>query len=229
MLSTRKSPITTIESNSRAPGWTVWPTLSFSRVIFRAMPFTEKEFKQMGVAQQWNEDDVCKWLENISMGQYATKFKQNYITGNELLMLQPANLKEIGVDKVGHRIRILEELSKSQQIMAVAQRHAEIMTFTKFYWIPALVVFPLKYKLTPSRIEIEQKRPFGTTHEQIDMEAVKDIQLDTTCCFSVLTVVSTDPSHGTLRIPLSAVQAPNIYQTLKRTWEADQVRMARGR
>ncbi|ODQ68133.1 Pkinase-domain-containing protein [Nadsonia fulvescens var. elongata DSM 6958] len=54
----------------------------------------------------WDNEQVKEWLESIKCGAYATLFEENHITGEVLLDCDQAILKEIGIKKVGDRVRI---------------------------------------------------------------------------------------------------------------------------
>ena len=63
-----------------------------------------------------NNDDkllVKKLLNDIGLNQYYISFVENEICDlNVLIELKDEQLKEIGVDKLGQRIKILNEISK---------------------------------------------------------------------------------------------------------------------
>ncbi|KAF2212318.1 hypothetical protein CERZMDRAFT_41382 [Cercospora zeae-maydis SCOH1-5] len=73
---------------------------------------TESEFsesyKDMGASNvlQWDEDRVGEWLKSINCAQYVDIFKRNNITGENLMDLDQATLKEMGIKKIGDRVRI---------------------------------------------------------------------------------------------------------------------------
>jgi SAM domain (Sterile alpha motif) len=51
---------------------------------------------------------VADWLEKLGLGQYAQRFAENDIDFALLTKLTDANLKELGVTSLGHRMRLLE-------------------------------------------------------------------------------------------------------------------------
>ncbi|GIZ39029.1 hypothetical protein CKM354_000242100 [Cercospora kikuchii] len=73
---------------------------------------TESEFsesyKDMGGSNvlQWDEERVGEWLKSINCAQYVEIFKRNNITGENLMDLDQATLKEMGIKKIGDRVRI---------------------------------------------------------------------------------------------------------------------------
>ena len=55
---------------------------------------------------------VADWLEKLGLGQYAQRFAENDIDFALLAKLTDANLKELGVTSLGHRMRLLEAISE---------------------------------------------------------------------------------------------------------------------
>ncbi|MGH7184786.1 MAG: AAA family ATPase, partial [Pseudomonadota bacterium] len=51
--------------------------------------------------------DLTAWLEGLGLGQYAAAFRDNDIDAAVLCDLTAEDLRELGVDSVGHRRRIL--------------------------------------------------------------------------------------------------------------------------
>ncbi|BFZ61183.1 ATP binding [Saitoella coloradoensis] len=63
----------------------------------------------------WDEARVGDWLESVKAGAYATMFIENDITGETLLEIDQEALKELGITKVGDRIRILVAVKSLRQ------------------------------------------------------------------------------------------------------------------
>lgn len=57
--------------------------------------------------KSWNERRVADWLTTVQSSSYANVFVENHIDGDALLECDQTALKELGVTKVGDRIRIL--------------------------------------------------------------------------------------------------------------------------
>ncbi|KAL1954682.1 hypothetical protein VTO42DRAFT_834 [Malbranchea cinnamomea] len=56
--------------------------------------------------RSWDEKNVIDWLHSIRLGQYESLFKANNFNGDTLLECDQNILQEIGVKKVGDRVRI---------------------------------------------------------------------------------------------------------------------------
>ncbi|KAI7073639.1 hypothetical protein KC352_g42266, partial [Hortaea werneckii] len=54
----------------------------------------------------WDEARVGDWLRSINCGQYVDLFRKNNINGENLMDMDQVMLKEMGVKKVGDRVRI---------------------------------------------------------------------------------------------------------------------------
>ncbi|QIW97769.1 hypothetical protein AMS68_003287 [Peltaster fructicola] len=73
---------------------------------------TESEFSESyretpdTSAQEWDEARVSDWLKDINCAQYIELFRRNNITGENLMDMDQNMLKEIGVKKIGDRVRL---------------------------------------------------------------------------------------------------------------------------
>ena len=71
---------------------------------------TESEFSEMSDGldsiRSWDEKRVVDWLHSIRCGQYEALFKSNNVTGESLLECDQKILSEMGIKKIGDRVRI---------------------------------------------------------------------------------------------------------------------------
>ena len=63
-------------------------------------------------AKSWNVAQVCEWLEQANFAQFTQHFRDHDITGDLLVDLNYALLKEIGIHLVGDRARILATIKR---------------------------------------------------------------------------------------------------------------------
>ena len=57
----------------------------------------------------WSVEDVCKWVEELGMSQYAENFRQNAIDGTEVTSLTNDSLeKALGIGNYINYIIILQ-------------------------------------------------------------------------------------------------------------------------
>lgn len=62
--------------------------------------------------KSWDEDKVCDYLRNIKCGDYDKLFKMHHINGENLLEMDKSLLIDMGIDKVGDRVRLFLGIKK---------------------------------------------------------------------------------------------------------------------
>ena len=76
---------------------------------------TESEFSDVDgpdSAKNWDEERVCSWLRTIDCDEYEKLFRKNNINGENLLEMDKAVLQEIGIEKIGDRVRLFLGIKK---------------------------------------------------------------------------------------------------------------------
>jgi mitogen-activated protein kinase kinase kinase len=76
---------------------------------------TESEFSDVDgpdAVKNWNEDRVCEYLRSVKCAEYEKLFRKNHINGENLLEMDKEVLKEMGIDKVGDRVRLFLGIKK---------------------------------------------------------------------------------------------------------------------
>ena len=191
---------------------------------------TEEEMQQVTTAaQSWTPNDVVKWLGSIGLQQYGGGFLENAIGGAELMYLDKEDMRDgLGIRKVGHRIKLIRELERFQHVHRVAQKNMTLVRFKQHYYFPCMHPFKKRFRVTQASIEWSIGGVFGSSHHQIDMSAIRDIEFEKVCCRSFLTIHSSDATDPEMTIPLARGSGDAIYRTIKRAWEHDQTKMARG-
>ncbi|WKY03246.1 hypothetical protein Q1695_004748 [Nippostrongylus brasiliensis] len=63
----------------------------------------------------WSVDDVASWLNSLGLSQYAWQFKANDIRGHELIHLERADMKDLGVLKIGHMKRLQSAIAELRE------------------------------------------------------------------------------------------------------------------
>ena len=84
------------------------PNLSNAQAQTFASP-TESEFSEPDgpdAVKNWDEDRVCDYLVSVKCGEYEKLFRKNHINGENLIEMDKEVLKEMGIDKVGDRVRL---------------------------------------------------------------------------------------------------------------------------
>jgi hypothetical protein len=69
--------------------------------------------------------DVEEWLQGLGLAQYAAAFVENDINFTLLGKLTDADLKELGVNSLGHRKRLLTAISERDVVAPPSSRHAD--------------------------------------------------------------------------------------------------------
>ncbi|KAI2630664.1 kinase-like domain-containing protein [Hypoxylon sp. NC1633] len=76
---------------------------------------TESEFSDLDgpdAVKNWTEDQVCEYLRSVKCGEYEKLFRKNSINGENLLEMDKEVLKEMGIEKVGDRVRLFLGIKK---------------------------------------------------------------------------------------------------------------------
>ena len=106
-LSSSSAQTAPIHSSRRAPAM-MTSSQSF------ASP-TESEFSDVEgpeSAKNWDEERVCDWLRSVNCAEYEKLFRKNNINGENLLEMDKAVLQEMGIDKIGDRVRLFLGIKK---------------------------------------------------------------------------------------------------------------------
>jgi mitogen-activated protein kinase kinase kinase len=86
---------------------TVPPSPTMRTPPVAALPSSSPFTGNIDLVQQWDEATVGEWLKSVNCGKYRQLFEKNNINGDALLDCDQNILKEVGVTKVGDRIRIM--------------------------------------------------------------------------------------------------------------------------
>lgn len=55
-------------------------------------------------------NDLCQWLDSISLSHHKALFREHGVDGRALLLLHSAELKEMGIRGIGDRVKILNAI-----------------------------------------------------------------------------------------------------------------------
>ncbi|ORX92471.1 Pkinase-domain-containing protein [Basidiobolus meristosporus CBS 931.73] len=73
----------------------------------------------------WTESQVAEWLHDNNLGQYKQIFSENDINGEALLDLSHETLKELHINTVGERVRILTAIRGLKKLWTNGTSEAE--------------------------------------------------------------------------------------------------------
>ncbi|KAJ5227448.1 uncharacterized protein N7469_007454 [Penicillium citrinum] len=71
------------------------------------------------IISEWTADECSEFLTSLGLLQYCGSFRENGIVGEALIALKHDELKEMGINSVGHRLTILKsvyEIKTRQQV-----------------------------------------------------------------------------------------------------------------
>ncbi|KAF9875565.1 hypothetical protein CkaCkLH20_06946 [Colletotrichum karsti] len=111
-LSTGNSMVPNVSSGAMPPSRRA-PTIPNQPTSY-ASP-TESEFSESDgpdAVKNWDEEKVCEYLRSVKCGEYEKLFRKNHINGENLLELDKDVLKEMGIEKVGDRVRLFLGIKK---------------------------------------------------------------------------------------------------------------------
>lgn len=63
----------------------------------------------------WSVDKVCDWLTEIGLEAYCQTFRDNEIVGEHLVDLSRDDIKDLGINKIGHIKTLLQKLQELQK------------------------------------------------------------------------------------------------------------------
>ena len=193
---------------------------------------TDELQKELADLNEWDENAVAEWLTKEGFAEHTENFKSNNIEGKVLPLLKKKDLKLLGMSKVGQRIKLLQRLSELQQAHMIAHRTKLLMRWSEYRLCPHPCK-DIKYKLTPSAIEVDIDRSIcGQTKHSIDVSQITDVQLHVpSCaagCFYNSVFVETR-SDAPLRMAVRSSQARQVFETIKNAWEGHQAAVANRR
>lgn len=73
----------------------------------------------------WSIDDVAERLDELGLSQYSRSFRANKISGRVLPLLKDCHLKELGMAKVGHRLRFAKFIAELGSDTSSRQRTSQ--------------------------------------------------------------------------------------------------------
>lgn len=97
---------------------------------------TESEFSDVDgpdAVKNWSEDQVCDYLRSVKCGEYEKIFRKNNVNGENLLEMDKEVLKEMGIDKVGDRVRLFLGIKKLRTKAYANQKRRNRVSCAKLY------------------------------------------------------------------------------------------------
>lgn len=82
--------------------------------------------------RDWNVDQVSFWLEKVNCAQWVQTFKGNEITGDVLLDLGLAGLRELGIESLSQRIDLYRKIMVLKEDSNVSSHSKSTGIFFRF-------------------------------------------------------------------------------------------------
>lgn len=82
------------------------------------------------LVKNWTEEKVCEWLRSINSAEYVPLFRSNNINGENLLEIDKSVLHEMGIHKVGDRVRLFLNIKKLRTKAYAYQKKRSRDSFT---------------------------------------------------------------------------------------------------
>lgn len=140
LASTNATLVSSAQPSSVAPTRRV-PAVHATGQAF-ASP-TESDFSDIDgpdAVKNWSEDQVCDYLRSVKCGEYEKLFRKNNVNGENLLEMDKEVLKEMGIDKVGDRVRLFLGIKKLRTKAYANQKRRNRVShyrsiFTRCLWV----------------------------------------------------------------------------------------------
>ncbi|KAL4909443.1 hypothetical protein BDW74DRAFT_81094 [Aspergillus multicolor] len=91
---------------------------------------TKSEFSEvddgLDAVRSWDEKQVISWLHSISCQQYEPLFKANNFNGNNLIECDQKILQEMGIKKIGDRVRIFVAIKQLRNKSVVNRKQKNL-------------------------------------------------------------------------------------------------------
>merc|ERR1719233_2863854 len=104
-----------------------WETIK--EEIRVAVNSIEVESGDLEPVEQWSVEDTVRWLSDVNLEQYCNAFKENDIDGQNLVELNEADLRDLGIRSLGHRKSFMRHLAEAKKYAwAVKDSEPEVKT-----------------------------------------------------------------------------------------------------
>lgn len=172
--------------------------------------------------------EVSDWLTDVGFPQYIDSFVGNNIGGGEIAFLKDQHLKEIGITKVGHRVKLLLVAAKFRRALKNYNRNVAIVDeFKEWYPLSCLTCWKRQFKITPAAIIVTTPKPTrcGKDVDNIDMSSILDINRIIGCCFTYVEILTKDHHHPRISVRVTHKFGNKLFMAIKNLWEEDQMRI----
>lgn len=142
--------------------------------------------------KDWEVADVYIWMEElgneaVDLLQYAQVFHDNHITGKRLIKLTNQDLKEMGILSYGHRMDLMEQISKLKEELEhlthfppLEQTPGIESQVLNQRTVQLTLLFGNHCRLGPTPMDHKWKVYVEVDGEEVALSSIKEVQLITT-------------------------------------------------
>lgn len=105
-------------------GFTDIPSCSYRKVLDDGQPPKQHHWQNQSVPE-WGCQQVGRWLTGLGLEKYIPEFTAKNVDGEQLLQLDSAALKDLGVESPSDRGLIKKKLKDLKAMMEKARRNRE--------------------------------------------------------------------------------------------------------
>lgn len=127
---------------------------------------TESEFDNVDgpdSVRNWDEDRVCEYLRSVKCGEYEKMFRKHHINGENLLEIDKEVLKEMGIEKIGDRVRLFLSIKKLRTKTYANQRRRHRVSDSGTFYDSVFFLTNLPGSLCRARCPVRALVVFGPT------------------------------------------------------------------
>lgn len=86
---------------------------------------------------RWSEDNVAEFLHCIKCGEFEDLFRENNINGENILELDKDMLGEMGIERIGDRVRLGLAIKKLRNSAYINQKNKQRVSRSLYRWTRA--------------------------------------------------------------------------------------------
>ena len=168
--------------------------------------------------------DVGRWLDSLGLAELRPAFAQHDVGPEEVPFLTEQHLEEMGVRRVGDRLRIMESVNAYARAEVNKERRKVLVTFQDWHAFPCSSWFIPTYSVSEFALIVRTPTPCVcccVREDDVDLTTLRDVKLELGCFLGYVTVLTADPSiaDGRLTMVLTKSKARRVFTRLRNLWE----------
>lgn len=114
--------------------------------------------------KNWDEDRVCEYLRSVKCGDYEKIFRKNHINGENLLEMDKEVLKEMGIEKVGDRVRLFLSIKKLRTKAYANQKKRNRVCHSPHFLLLSCLSFSCALRIFSLFCLLPTFQPYSSSH-----------------------------------------------------------------